>query len=71
MPNRMKRSYKVIGLCLLAIIAAICYYLYAGSAVPGGQQPLAGLNTSNFSELRSAFNQAKDSVRIVTLLSPT
>lgn len=71
MPRRMKRSYKVIGLCLLALIAAIGYYLYAGSAVPGGQQPLTRLDTSNFSELRSAFNEAKDFVRIVTLLSPT
>ena len=67
----MKRSYKVIGLCLLALIAAIGYYLFAGSAVPGGQERLARLDTSNFSELRSAFNEAKDSVRIVTLLSPT
>jgi hypothetical protein len=67
----MKQSYKVIGVCLAAIIAAICYYLYAGSAVPAAQPPLARLDTSNFSELRSAFNEAKDSVRIVTLLSPT
>ncbi len=67
----MKRSYKVIGLCLLAIIAGIGCYLYAGSAVPGGQQPLTRLDTSNFSDLRSAFNEAKDSVRIVILLSPT
>ena len=67
----MKRSRKIIGLCLLAILAGIAYYLYAGSAVPAGQQALTRLNTSNFGELRSAFNEAKDSVRIVTLLSPT
>jgi hypothetical protein len=67
----MKRSHKVIGLCLLAVVAAIAYYLYAGSAVPTGQQPLTRLDASNFSELRNGFNEAKDSVRIVTLLSPT
>jgi hypothetical protein len=67
----MKRSRKIIGLCLLAIIAGIGYYLYVGSAVPAGQQPLTRLDASNFNELRSAFNEAKDSVRVVTLLSPT
>lgn len=67
----MKRSRKIIGLCLLVAIAGIGYYLYAGSAVPAGQPPLARLDASNFSELRGAFNEAKDSVRIVTLLSPT
>lgn len=67
----MKRSYKVVALCLLAIIAGIGYYLYAGGAVPSGQQPLTRLDTSNFGELRRVFNEEKDSVRIVTLLSPT
>lgn len=71
MPKGMKRSYKVTGVGLLALIAAIGYYLYAGSAVPGGQQPLTRLHTLNFGELRSTFNEAKDSVRIVMLLSPT
>jgi hypothetical protein len=67
----MKRSYKAIGLSLIAISAAIYYYLYAGSSVPDSQQALARLDDSNFSQLQSAFNEAKDSVRIVTLLSPT
>jgi hypothetical protein len=67
----MKRSTKTIGLCLVAVIAGIGSYLYFGSAVPAGQQPLARVDASNFSELRSAFNEAKDSVRVVALLSPT
>jgi hypothetical protein len=67
----MKRSRKVIGLCLLSVAGAVAYYLYAGSAVPRGQQPLTRLDASNFSELRNPFNEAKDFVRIVTLLSPT
>jgi hypothetical protein len=67
----MKRSRKIIGMCLLAIIVGIAIYLYAGSAAPAGQPPLARLDASNFSELRSAFNESKDTVRVVTLLSPT
>jgi len=67
----MKRSRKIVGLCFLGIIAGIGYYFYAGSAVPAGQQPLTRLDASNFNELRSAFNEAKDSVRVVALLSPT
>jgi hypothetical protein len=67
----MKRSRKIIGLSFLGIIAGIGYYLYAGSAVPACQQPLTRLDASNFSELRREFNEAKDSVRVVTLLSPT
>jgi hypothetical protein len=67
----MKRSRKIIGVCLMAIIAAIVIYLYAGSAAPVGQPPLARLDASNFGELRNAFNEAKDTVRVVALLSST
>lgn len=67
----MKRSRKIIALCLLASVAGIAFYLYAGSAVPNGQPPLARLEASNFGELRSAFNEAKGTVRVVALLSPT
>ena len=67
----MKRSRKVIGLCLLALVGGITYYLYLGSTAPAGQPPLAHLTPVNFSEFRDAFNEAKDSVRVVTLLSPT
>jgi len=67
----MQRPLKIIGLCLLAILAGVIYYLYAGSAAPTGQPPLTSLSASNFNELRGAFNAAQDSVRVVTLLSPT
>jgi hypothetical protein len=67
----MKRPRKIIGLCLLAILAGVIYYFYAGSAAPTGQPPLTRLSESNFNELTDAFNAAKDSVRVVTLLSPT
>ena len=55
----------------MAIIASLAIYLYVGSAVPAGQPPLARLSSSNFSDLRRDFNAAKNSVRVVTLLSPT
>jgi len=66
----MKRS-KLVGLSLLVILAAIALYLYVGSAVPTGQPALARLDGTNFGELRSGFNEAKSSVRVVALLSPT
>ena len=67
----MKRSRKIIVLSLLAIFGGLAYYLYVGSTVPPGQPPLAHLTPVNFSEFRDAFNEAKESVRVVTLLSPT
>lgn len=66
----MKRS-SVIIVCALGIVAGGLYYFYAGSTVPPGQPPLMRLNAGNFGELRSAFNAAQDSVRVVALLSPT
>jgi hypothetical protein len=66
----MKRS-KIVILCLLAILVAIALYLYVGSTVPPGQPTLARLDRSNFEELRKEFNDAKASVRVVALLSPT
>lgn len=67
----MKRPYKIIAACLLAVLLGVALYLYAGSAVPIGQPALARIEVSNFAELRSAFNEAKGAVRIVALLSPT
>jgi hypothetical protein len=66
----MKRSHLII-VCLAAIVAGGLSYFYAGSSVPPGQPPLMRLNAGNFSELRSAFNAAQDSVRVIALLSPT
>ena len=67
----MKRSRKILGLIFLAIVAGIVLYLYAGSTVPAGQPPLKRLTATNFNELQSAFNAAKESVRVIALLSPT
>ena len=67
----MKRAGKIIGLTLLAAFAVAFYYLYGGTATPDGQNPLVRLSEGNFDQLRSAFNLSQDSVRVVTLLSPT
>ena len=67
----MKRSRRILGLVVLAFIAGLAFYLYAGGTTPAGQLPLTRLTEANFGELRSAFNAAKDSVRLITLLSPT
>jgi hypothetical protein len=55
----------VVGLGLLA------YYLYGGSTVPNGQQPLVRLSESNFSSLKDSFNSSANSVRVIMMLSPT
>ena len=67
----MKRSQKTVGLIFLAIVVGLALYLYAGSSVPVGQLPLKRLTATNFYQLQSEFNAAKESVRVVALLSPT
>jgi len=61
----------IIGLGLAAILLLVFFYLYGGSAVPQGQQPLVRLNDSNIGGLRDAFNASANSVRLLVLVSPT
>jgi len=49
----------------------LAYYLYGGSTVPNGQQPLVRLTDSNFSSLKDSFNSSANSVRVIVMLSPT
>ena len=67
----MKRL--VIIILAVAALALSCagYYLYAGSTVPAGQQPLARLTDSNFASLKDSFNASAGSVRVIVMLSPT
>lgn len=63
-------------LIIIVAIAAIglgylAYYLYGGSTVPTGQQPLVRLTDSNVSTLKDSFNEASNSVRVIVMLSPT
>ncbi|MGI9068883.1 MAG: hypothetical protein ACR2HX_21080 [Pyrinomonadaceae bacterium] len=67
----MKRNAIIIVALLAAFLLVATYYLYWGSAVPPGQQPLVILNGSNFSSLKDEFNKAADSARVVVMLSPT
>ena len=52
-------------------VGMLALYLYAGSTVPDGQQPLVSLNDSNVALLKNSFNGSVDSVRVIVMLSPT
>ena len=69
----MRRKLLIYG--LIAVVAAIVlfvvYYLYLGSTVPTGQQPLVRLDNSNIESLKKSFNDSADSVRVMVMLSPT
>jgi hypothetical protein len=70
---KMKRKHVIYGLVTVvgAILLFVVYYLYLGSTVPAGQQPLVRLNDSNFDSLKKSFNESADSVRVMIMLSPT
>lgn len=69
----MKR--RIAMYASLAIVAAIGLiivgYLYLGTTVPGGQQPLVRLDETNIDSLRKSFNESANSVRVIVMLSPT
>lgn len=69
----MKRLHVIYGLlaAIGAILLFVVYYLYLGSTVPAGQQPLVHLNASNFDSLKKSFNESANSVRVMVMLSPT
>ena len=69
----MRRKPLIYGLIAIvaAIVLFIAYYLYLGSTVPTGQQPLVRLDNSNIESLKKSFNDSADSVRVMVMLSPT
>ncbi|HEY8224984.1 MAG TPA: hypothetical protein VIG25_06895 [Pyrinomonadaceae bacterium] len=69
----MKRKPIIYGLLavVIVIVLFVVYQLYLGSSAPAGQQPLVHLNTSNIESLKQSFNESKDSVRVMVMLSPT
>jgi hypothetical protein len=67
---QVKGKFVAIGF-LVAAMAVGAAYLWVGSAVPPGQEPLATLTQSNFSEFENSFDKAADGPRLVLLLSPT
>jgi len=67
----MKKRLSILAVLVLAGLLALGWHLYGGAKVPVGQPALASLTSTNFDQLRTAFNAASGEVRIVLLLSPT
>ena len=69
----MKRQRIIYGSIAIAVavVVLIAAYLYLGSAVPVGQQPLVRLDNSNIDSLKKSFNESADSVRVMVMLAPT
>jgi hypothetical protein len=68
----MKQRLSILTIVVLvAGLLTLGWHFYGGEKVPAGQPPLASLTSSNFDQLRTAFNGASGDVRIVLLLSPT
>jgi len=68
--REVKGKAVAVGLLVAAVIAG-AEYLWVGSAVPPGQEPLATLTQSNFAEFENSFDKSADGPRLVLLLSPT
>jgi hypothetical protein len=69
----MKRKPITYGILavVIAVALVLVYYFYLGRATPAGQQQLVRLDSSNIELLKQSFNEAKDSVRVMVMLSPT
>jgi hypothetical protein len=65
-----RRKYVLAATVAILIIGALVYF-YGGGQTPSGQPPLARLTPGNISQVQTAFNAAKDDVRVLVLLSPT
>jgi hypothetical protein len=66
----MNRKY-IFAIFAALVLGGVLFYLYAGHQTPEGQPPLANLIPQNFTTIETAFNAAKDEVRVLLLLSPT
>lgn len=67
----MKKFLSILAALALVALLALGYHFYGGTRVPDGQPQLVSLTSTNFEQLRAAFNAASGEVRIVLLLSPT
>jgi hypothetical protein len=67
----MKKGLSILAGLLIVGLLALGWHFYGGKEVPAGQPPLVSLTSTNFDQLRAAFNSASGEVRIVLLLSPT
>ena len=66
----LKRSSVVVLIVVIAA-AALGYRQFGTHHAPAGQPPLVHLNAGAFETLRTDFNGAQDSIRLIVLLSPT
>ena len=71
MKLKLRRILYLAAASIAALLLFVVFYLYVGSTVPTGQQPLVHLNASNIDSLKKSFNDAADSVRVIVMLSPT
>jgi hypothetical protein len=67
----MKKLLSILAVVVLVGLLALGRHFYGGEGVPAGQPRLVSLTSTNFDQLRAAFNAASGEVRIVLLLSPT
>jgi len=67
----MKKRLGIVAVWVCAVLLALAWHYYGGTNVPAGQPPLVVLTSTNFEQLRTAFNAATGEVRVVLLLSPT
>ena len=65
----MKKLLIIVAIAAIGV-GYLAYYLYGGSTVPTGQQPLVRL-TDSLSTLKDSFNDSSNSVRVIVMLSPT
>jgi hypothetical protein len=67
----MKKRLTILGVLVIVGLLAFGWHIYGRARVPAGQHSLVFLTSSNFDQLRTAFNAFSGDVRIVLLLSPT
>jgi hypothetical protein len=67
----VKRKGIIAASVAIVIALLLSFYLFWGSSVPNGQQPLIRLNSSNFASLKETFNASANDVRLIVMLSPT
>jgi hypothetical protein len=67
----MKKRLGIVATLACAVLLTQAWHYYGGTKVPAGQPPLVAITSTNFEQLRAAFNAATEEVRVVLLLSPT
>ena len=71
----MKRTIVILA-ALVVVLGGLFYYFFgaalqAPGQTPAGQPALVALNADNFPAIKQEFNDSRNSVRVILLLSPT